>query len=244
MGFHIAPHFNSYDIDPSMPEFELVRDFRFRHLGSGRACGWCWNPYVDEETGERKYRPIPEDNIALLNNPRYKVMASIHSALPAWKNLLTSQVKKAVDDNGLHVAFLDITHNLFNLTNALVNDTTLMEGAWDLISMVQKINGGITVGGEGMNETLLCQHFAQGHSAFGPDERMIPVDNYIPVNHMLYGDLCHLLGYHPTQDKERRYAQDACDEKRGFVPTLLRDYIYDLEEKDSISKKILERATD
>ena len=95
-----------------------------------------------------------------------------------------------------------------------------------------------------MNETLLCQSFAQGHSLFGPDEEMVPVEKYIPVNKILYADLCHQVGYHGQLDYERKCMQDACDEKRGFVPTILGEYIYDLDEKNSISKKILERAVD
>ena len=114
---------------------------------------------------------------------------------------------------------------------------------WDLFAMIEKINGGVSTGGEGMNETLLFQHFAQGHSIFnGPEQEMMPVRNYVPVNHMLFGDLCHLIGYHGQGTYERRMMQHDCDANRGFLPTLLGQYIYDLEEKDSVSRRIIDRA--
>ena len=172
-------------------------------------------------------------------------MTKIHPALPAWRHLFAGNVKKAIDDNGLHVVFLDTSHNELNLRNELVNDTTTIEGAWDLLSMVQKINGGVAIGGEGMNETLLCQHFAQGHSMYhGPENQMIPVENYAPVNKLLFGNLCHLIGYHSQKTFERSMQQDACDAKRGFLPTLLGNYIYDLEEEQSVSRYIIQRAVD
>ena len=236
MGYHIAPHFNCYEIDPSLPEFELVRDFRYRDMEDGRVWGWGFK-YNDTDWG------IPEDNTMLRSSRSRNVMTKIHPALPAWKNLLAKNVKKAIDENDLHVVFLDTSHNTLNLRNELVNDTTTIEGVWDLFNMVEKINGGVVTGGEGMNETLLFQHFAQGHSIFnGPELEMVPVENYVPVNHTLYGDLCHLIGYHGQRTFERKLRQDACDEKRGFLPTLMGTYLDDLEEKDSVSRRIIERA--
>ena len=71
---------------------------------------------------------------------------------------------------------------------------------------------------------------------------MVPPENYIPVNHMLFGDLCHLIGYHGQRIYERKILQDRCDENRGFLPTLLIDYIYDLEEKESVARRVIDRA--
>lgn len=238
MGYHIAPHFNCYEIDPSLPEYELVRDFRYRDMEDSRVWGWGFR-FNDTDWG------IPEDNTTLRTTRDRNVMTKIHPALPAWRHLFAGNVKKAIDDNGLHVVFLDTSHNELNLRNELVNDTTTIEGAWDLLSMVQKINGGVAIGGEGMNETLLCQHFAQGHSMYhGPENQMIPVENYAPVNKLLFGDLCHLIGYHSQKTFERSMQQDACDAKRGFLPTLLGNYIYDLEEDQSVSRYIIQRAVD
>lgn len=236
MGYHIAPHFNCYEIDPSLPEFELVRDFRYRDMEDGRVWGWGFK-YNDTDWG------IPEGNAVLRSSRHRNVMTKIHPALPAWRNLLARNVKKAIDENDLHVVFLDTSHNTLNLRNELVNDTTTIKGVWDLFAMVERINSGIVTGGEGMNETLLFQHFAQGHSIFnGPEQEMVPAENYIPVNHTLYGDLCHLIGYHGQRSFERRVKQDECDARRGFLPTLMGTYLDDLEEKDSVSRQIIDRA--
>ena len=236
MGYHIAPHFNCYEIDPSLPEFELVRDFRYRDMEDGRVWGWGFK-YNNTDWG------IPEGNGVLRSSRHRNVMTKIHPALPAWRNLLAKNVKKAIDENDLHVVFLDTSHNTLNLRNELVNDTSTIEGVWDLFAMVEKINGGVVTGGEGMNETLLFQHFAQGHSIFnGPEQEMVPARNYVPVNHILFGDLCHLIGYHGQRTYERKLMQDECDSNRGFIPTLLINYIDDLDEKNSVSRRIIDRA--
>ena len=236
MGYHIAPHFNCYEIDPSLPEFELVRDFRYRDVEDGRVWGWGYR-YNDTDWG------IPESNITMRNSRERNVMTKIHPALAAWRNLLAKNIKKAVDENSLHVVFLDTSHNTLNLRNELVNDTTTIDGVRELFAVVEKINNGIATGGEGMNETLLFQHFAQGHSIFnGPGREMVPARNYIPLNHILFGDLCHLIGYNGQSTFERKLAQDECDARRGFVPTLLSSQIYDIEETESVSRRIIERA--
>lgn len=238
MGYHIAPHFNCYEIDPSLPEFELVRDFRYRDMENARVWGWGFR-FNNTDWG------IPEDNTTLRSTRHRNVMTKIHPALPAWRNLLAKNVKKAIDENGLHAVFLDTSHNTLNLRNELVNDTTTIDGAQELLSMVQRINGGITIGGEGMNETLICQHFAQGHSMYnGSEQDMIPVENYLPINATLYDGLCHLIGYHSQNTKERQFMQDDRDAKRGFLPTLLVNYIYDHEDGNSVARRIIARAVD
>lgn len=237
MGYHVAPHFNCFEIDPSVPEFELVRDFRFRNIEDHRVMGWT--------TLNRNFGDVPEDNLALRSNRQHNVMTKIHPALPVWKKLLADNMKKAADDNNLHVVFADITHNTHNTVNSLLNDTTTIKGTQELIAFLEKINGGLDIGGEGMNETLLCQHFAQGHSVFNDDtHEMIPTENYLPINHMLFGELCHLMGYHAYGDAEHQAMQDERDAKRGFVPTLLGGQPLQVDDKNSVARKILERATD
>ncbi|MCR5262555.1 MAG: DUF6259 domain-containing protein, partial [Clostridiales bacterium] len=39
-GFHCSPHANSVDMDPSMPEYRFLQDFKYRELESGRFLGW------------------------------------------------------------------------------------------------------------------------------------------------------------------------------------------------------------
>ena len=42
MGFHIMPHFNSIDMDPSHPAYLLIRDFQYRDLETKHLMGWSW----------------------------------------------------------------------------------------------------------------------------------------------------------------------------------------------------------
>ena len=230
MGYHIAPHCNAFEIDPSLPEYELVRDFKFRDLETRQVWGWGWN---------KGWVGVPEDNMAIRSNRKYNVMAKIHPALPSWQSLLTTNVKKAVDENSLHAVFLDVTHNVYNIHNGTVNGSNLMEGALEIIERVRKINGGIAVGGEGMNETLIGQCFAQGHSVyFGEKENeSLPSAYYKPINQMLYGDICHVMSYNSGGDEK-----EDCDENRGFTPTFNGDHVYELDKAGSVSKRILERA--
>lgn len=235
MGYHIAPHCNAFEIDPSLLEYELVRDFKYRDIETHQVWGWGWN---DGWVG------IPEDNMAIRNNRNCNVMAKIHPALPSWQNLLASNVKKAVDENSLHAVFLDVTHNIYNIHNGTVNGANNIEGALELIERVGKINGGIAIGGEGMNEALIGQCFAQGHSVTvgKNDNEMLPTEFYTPINQMLYGDVCHVISYVGGSDEERKFLQDKCDQNRGFTPTLNGDYIYELDKPDSVARKIMERA--
>ena len=78
----------------------------------------------------------------------------------------------------------------------------------------------MTYGGEGMNEMILFQHFAQGHTAFLDDasRSRIPVKYYAPVNHLLMGELCHLIAYHSGHNAVTNTEQLQCDLRRGFLP--------------------------
>ena len=42
MGFHVMPHFNSIDMDPSHPVYNRIRDFQYRHIETKQLLGWSW----------------------------------------------------------------------------------------------------------------------------------------------------------------------------------------------------------
>ena len=238
MGYHMAPHCNSLEIDPSISEFELVRDFRYRDADTHDAFGWGWS-----ETG---FVGVPEANVAMRSNRRYNVMTKIHPALPAWQNLLAKNVRAAVNALGVDTMFLDVSLCMWNLDRSLVNNATPMEGmemVFDLISKIRCENGGgLTLGGEGLDEMLLFQHFAQGHSAFLDDNAMLPAQYYVPVNRIMMGELCHIIGYHGGGNPERCEMQDLCDSNRGFVPTLIGGSAEELADEHSLARRIVARA--
>lgn len=236
LGFHMAPHCNSLEIDPSIPEFDLVRDFRYRDADTRDAFGWG--------VGPNGFLGVPEDGMALRENRRYDVMTKIHPALPAWQNLLCKNVKAAIDMLHVDAMFLDVSLCMWNITQGIVNGKTVMEGMEEIFTRLYKI-GGITLGGEGMDEMLLFQHFAQGHSAYlGKNEyEMIDPSYYVPVNYLLFGDLCHIIGYGGGGRNEERYAKQVqCDRNRGFLPTLIGGSCDELERPGSVASQIIERA--
>ena len=211
LGFHMAPHCNSLEIDPSIPEFELVRDFRYRDADTRDAFGWG--------LGKNGFLGVPEENQSIRSHRHYNVMTKIHPALPAWQTLLTKNVKAAVDALKVDTMFMDVTLCMWSITQGLVNNTSVMGGMEQLFDVLNHI-GGVTYGGEGMNEMILFQHFAQGHTAFLDDasRSRIPVKYYAPVNHLLMGELCHLIAYHSGHNAETNTEQLQCDLRRGFLP--------------------------
>jgi hypothetical protein len=42
MGFHVMPHFNSIDMDPSHPVYTQIRDFPYRDVETKQLQGWSW----------------------------------------------------------------------------------------------------------------------------------------------------------------------------------------------------------
>ena len=56
MGFHMMPHFNSIDMDPSHPAYAYVRDFQYRGIERRDLRGWSW--YQGRGLG------VPESNAA------------------------------------------------------------------------------------------------------------------------------------------------------------------------------------
>lgn len=229
LGYHMAPHCNSLEIDPSVDAFELVRDFRYRDADSHDAFGWGWN--------ENGFVGVPEANVSLRSNRRWNVMTKIHPALPAWQNLLAKNVKAAVDVLGTDTMFLDVSLCMWNLDMGYVNDATPMEGMEMVFDLISKINGGLTLGGEGLDEALMFQHFAQGHSALLEGGGVIPAEYYVPVNHILMGELCHLIGYHGGSAE-----QDLRDRNRGFVPTLSISSVEAFDDPSSLEYSIIARA--
>ena len=60
MGFHIMPHCNSVDMDPSNPAYTRIRDFQYRHIETRQLQGWSWV--------EGKVLGVPESNQSRIEN--------------------------------------------------------------------------------------------------------------------------------------------------------------------------------
>jgi hypothetical protein len=240
MGYHVSPHFNAFEIDPTRPEFELVRDFRYREADTGVAKGWAW---------DKSWYPVPEDNLILRSSQRYNVMTKIHPGHAMWRYLLTKNISKAVQMLDTDIVFIDVTHGIFNLETEYVNNLTCGEGVVKLLRNIAEIKKVECVGGEGLNEvTVQGQYFAQGH-AFSPQngapKTTVDANKLCPVNATLYKDVCKLIGYHShVNDREAMKLTFDLDCARGFLPTLIGIGSKDLESPDETVREILDRATD
>ncbi|HEY3343210.1 MAG TPA: DUF6259 domain-containing protein, partial [Anaerolineae bacterium] len=147
MGFRGMPHFNAIDMDPTHPTYTCLRDFQYREVESKRLQGWTW--------ADGQVKPLQESNATRLRHQDKNTMVKIHPGLSMWRSILTENVRLAVLDLSLKVAFLDVTLCTWNLHNCLVEDMTPTEGMKWLIAEVAGIENGLCVGGEGRNEITM-----------------------------------------------------------------------------------------
>lgn len=146
MGFHVMPHCNAIDVDPTNPDFESLRDFAMRDLGNQRRLGWAWS-------GGRGLG-VPNANLPLMHNRDKKVMVKIHPGLSWWRSLLAERVAEAVRILGVRQVFLDVTLCCGNVYDALVEGLTPAQGMRRLIDEVAGACAGAAIGGEGLNEVI------------------------------------------------------------------------------------------
>ena len=189
-GYHVMPHFNAIDMDPSNPAYPFIRDFQFRELESKKVAGWSW---VDQGV-----RPVPESNAARLRNRHNKTMVKVHPGLAMWRSILAENMLPAIDELNLEVVFLDVSHHPRNLHNAFVENMTTAEGMIRLEKQIGDIGSGVVVGGEGRNEITIQGHQitqvhlykSSGKSIEGL-ERLKPC----PLSEFLFGRWCRSFGY-------------------------------------------------
>ena len=188
MGFHVMPHCNAIDMDPTHSIFPIVRDFTYRNLDKTPA-GWAW---------DNGWLPVPTSNKALVENRSRKVMVKIHPGLSMWRSLLTEAIEKGLTGLPTDTVFVDVTANIWNLHNALVENMTCSEGMARLLDLVASIPPGLTVAGEGLNEVIAPgQAFAQAH-LFRSHQTSYPGlerTGGTAVGDFLFGALCRTIGY-------------------------------------------------
>ena len=218
LGFHCMPHSNSVDMDPSMPEYKYLGDFKYRSIDGGRLLGWGW------ENGHAI--GVPSSNKALDESRDKLVMVKIHPGLQMWRTMLAERIKMALDqlNNMTDTVFIDVTLCSYNLDNALVDNITTIEGMKLIIKQIQAINGGLAVGGEGLNEiTMQNQTFAQAHlfdSHQGTAEHLARCGG-CDLNTFLFSRLCKTIGYSGLSgDNEAHILRERIHEEHGAIPTI------------------------
>ena len=237
LGFHVMPHANSVDMDPSMPEYKYVGDFKYRDIENGTLMGWSWGI------------PMPHTNTSLDENRKYNVMVKIHPGLALWRALLAENIDKALCqlDYGTDVVFTDVTLCSYNLDNCLIDNTTTMEGMARLIDHVSRIHGGIAVGGEGLNEiTMQKLSFAQVHLFdFNLNGEPLARTGKCDLNRFLFGRLCVPFGYSGLSGKDKNEEiRSEVHLEHGAVPTIIVGNADDIEHPTPEVARMLKLAAE
>lgn len=217
MGFHLMPHMNSVDMDPTNPVYALIRDFAYRDVQTRTLHGWGWDP-------ESGVLGVPNSYRALGENRARKVMVKVHPGLGMWRSVLCERIAGAVAELGTDCAFVDVTLCSGNLDNCLVENTTSSEGMDRLIRGIAAMGTGLAVGGEGLNEiTARGLSFAQAHlfRSWHASIEGLERAGGCPLGEFLYGDLCRTFGYSRLsgrdEDEELRMR---IHEGLGAIPTI------------------------
>lgn len=190
MGFHVMPHFNSIDMDPSNPVYAQIRDFQYRDVETKQLQGWSW--YKDNVIG------VPESNRNRLNNRDKKVMVKIHPGLSMWRSILGENILKAARESSLDTIFIDVTLCMWNINNCIVESMAPTEGMNRLIRHIAGLGSGLVVGGEGLNEiTAQSQSFGQAHlfKSWQTSIEGLERAGGCNLNDFLFGKLCRTFGY-------------------------------------------------
>lgn len=238
MGFHIMPHYNAMEVDPSNPVFEYFRDFVYRDIITKRYLGWAW---IDQ-----KSEPVPQSHVILQKSREYNVMTKIHPGARMWRSVLGDSILESVRDTSTNLVFIDVSHNTYNLHNCLVNNTTPTEGIKDLIDYLSDLGDGLIIGGEGLNEiTMQGQCFAQVH-LFESSGKSIPGlerTGGCDINNFMFGELCKTFGYSSLNGKtEYEILRMRLHEEHGAIPTITFNTVDEILNPNETFKRIFDNA--
>lgn len=238
MGFHIMPHCNSVDMDPTNPAYHYLRDFQYRDVQTRRLIGWGWDKDAGGVLG------VPNSYHSLSENRRRKVMVKIHPGLAMWRSILAENLQQAVREVQTDTVFIDVTLCSHNLHNCLVESTTSSEGMKRLIAQIAGLDGGLAVGGEGLNEiTMQGLSFAQAHlfQSWHASAEGLARTGGCALNDFLWGSLCRTFGYSGLSGKdENERLRMRIHEEHGAIPTVV---VHSAEEIDNPNEGV-QRALD
>ncbi|MBI5835471.1 MAG: hypothetical protein HZB16_24475 [Armatimonadetes bacterium] len=240
MGFHIMPHANSVDMDPSHPAYAYLREFEYRDVATRRRLGWGWDPVAGGVLG------VPNSSHNLADNRARKVMVKIHPGLAMWRSILCEEIARALEQAPNDAIFIDVTLCSHNLHQCLVENTTSSEGMDRLIRQIQGLGGGLTVGGEGINEvTMQGLSFAQAHlfNSWHATADGLARAGGAALGDFLWGKLCRAFGYSglsgANQESEVRMG---LHEQLGAIPTITIGGPDDIRQPNKAVAAAMERA--
>lgn len=238
MGFHIMPHFNAIDMDPTHPAYALIRDFQYRDVETKQVKGWS-------STGAKSLG-VPESNDSRMHNQDKKVMIKVHPALSMWRSILGENVHKASNELDLDCVFIDVTLHSYNLHNCLVEAMTSTEGMKRLIDHIGLLGKGLVVGGEGLNEiTAQGLSFAQAHLFLSYSNSIDGLERTggCNLNEALFGRLCKTIGYTGLGGRDKNEeVRMQIHLDHGIIPTITIRSASEISNPNAAVKRMLEIA--
>lgn len=246
MGFHIMPHCNSIDMDPTHPVYPSVCDFVYREPVGKTRQGWAWD--MEKHVSLR----VPNSNVALLENRRRKVMVKIHPGLAMWRSILAEAIQKGLAELPVNSVFIDVTLCIWNLHNCLVENVPAAEGMKLLIDQVGHVQTahtaapGLVVGGEGLNE-VIAQGLAIGQvhlfKSSGPSVRGLERTGGCPLNALLFDGLSRAFGYSGLAGRnEDEVLRSDIHLSNGAIPTITSPGAKDILEPNPYIARLLKVA--
>lgn len=239
MGFHVAPHSNAIDMDPSHPVYAGIRDFQYRSIETKQLQGW--SSYRGKGIG------VPESNLSRNFNRDKNVMVKIHPGLSMWRSILGEEIQKAVDANNLEAIFIDVTLCIWNIHNAVVESMTPPEGMNYLIKHIAHLGKGLAVGGEGLNEiTAQGLSFAQAHLFKSNSQSIEGLERAggCALNEFLFGKLCRTIGYSGLSGRNtNEELRMQIHIEHGAIPTITIRSANDILNPNAGVKRMLDLAT-
>jgi hypothetical protein len=223
LGFHIAPHTNTCQMNPDHPFFFQARDFCTRSPMDLRWGGWSWLPVE----GWGNFGP-PQSYSRMNSHKEWNILVNVHLGWSPWRRQLTRQIAGLIDNLGLDSVFIDVSQLTHNSDNAFLEGLSYAEGSLKLISELADLAPDFCVSGEARNEISTqflsvvqfhLYNFAHQYAIDGEDVSWV-LEGTLPVNEVLFNGLARGIGYNYGRGENRRYMIDATL-KQGAIPTLI-----------------------
>ncbi|MCL2775375.1 MAG: DUF6259 domain-containing protein [Oscillospiraceae bacterium] len=241
LGFKIAPHMNAMEIDPSHEVYPMFSDFLMTDIDRKTVYGWGWD--------NGRYLGVPWTEYARTDprNRPYNIMTKIHTGLSMWHSELYKRLREVAEKYSVAACFIDVTLCTYNLHNAIVEGRTTMEGINDLIKLLGEIRGGLTIGGEGLNEiTAQGLSFAQMHLYRNTHHSMPDLDRCggdCAINDFILGGLCKTIGYAGLSGRnEEEYIRLKIYDDHNTIPTIITNNPNDILNPNKFIKGVFDRA--
>jgi len=241
LGFHTMLHFNVFSISADHPLFRLFSDYQYRDAETMALMAWYTG------TDNNNFSTCPQHPL-LENFAGPDVLLSYtHAGLTRWRNEITKRVMHIIREEQADCVFLDQTNGLPNLFNSTVEGRTTIRGMQLLLSDLLRLQPGLIIGGEGLNEvTMRHQGVAQLH-LFKSHRESVPGLEKIAfrVCDILYRGHTKLIAYcNNDGHDEASELRIRVHEKLGGIPSMtLNDRpATDLTDPNGAVRELFERA--